>query len=136
MGRRLSTAIVVLLGGTGLAVLVLVRAPVSTPSAASQYPTIESAAGGIPRGSVDSTSPTYEGQDTDQWDALHPSERMARAERAITAALGDGTHSEARERAWMDLSIARADFFASDAGTRRYLELEESLRAAGDPPGG
>jgi hypothetical protein len=140
MGGRLWTAIVVLLGGTVLAVLMLVRAPASTPDAGAS--SSESAPlpgsphrallprGGTPRDPVDPASPAYEGQDTDHWDALHPSERMNRAERGVLAALGEGTNSEAVERAWMDLSTTRADFFASDVGARRYLELEQQLQAA------
>ena len=134
MGRRISIPIV-LIGVVGLAVLVLVRAPASTTGdARNRGATIDPAHGdlggttrpdgGIPRRPVDPASPAYEGRNTDDWDALHASERVQRVERAVMAALVEGADVE---RAWMVLSAARADFFGSDTGAQRYVELEQAL---------
>jgi hypothetical protein len=126
----------VLVGGIGIG-LVLVRAPRCSPRD-TRDDTLDLAPGdfrptarlrrGISRRPVDPASPAYKGGETDEWDSLPPSERVDRVERAIATAL---TERVDVERAQMILSAARADFYASDAGARRYLELEQALVGAG-----
>lgn len=133
--KKIATALV-LAGGIGVGALVLVRAPKSSPRDIRDD-TLELAPGdlrpttrfrgGIPRRPIDPASPAYKGRETDEWDALPLSERVDRVDRAVTTAL---TERADVEPAQMVLSAARADFFASDAGTRRYLELEQALAAA------
>jgi hypothetical protein len=82
---------------------------------------------------VDPASPTYEGREAREnraWDELRSSDRVDRAERVVAAALID---VDARVYAWMVLSAARPDFFSTEAGARRYLELEQALVNAQSP---
>lgn len=90
--------------------------------------------GAIPSLPVDPASPDYEGKESDDWDTLSSAERIERSEREVQAQLGaiESTHDpnhreQLRARALSELSAARSDFFASEAGAARYLELERSL---------
>jgi hypothetical protein len=117
MGRKIAIALA-LLGATTLGVLVLaLKAEVER--------TLGPKFGGRPP--IDPASPTYEGRENRDWDELRSNERMDRAERAIAAVLVERTDVDARARAWMVLSAARAEFFSTEAGARRYLELEQAL---------
>ncbi|WP_198154515.1 hypothetical protein [Plesiocystis pacifica] len=90
--------------------------------------------GAIPSRPVDPASPGFEGREDDDWQELSADERRERAERAveeqlavIEASVDEAEREQLRARAFMDLSAARAEFFATEAGERRYLELELRL---------
>jgi hypothetical protein len=120
-----------LVGALGLAAFVCTRGSASTPSAADQ--STESAevrratqlGDGLRRRHVDPATRTDEAEDIYDSD-----ERVDRAERAIEAALVGGTDVDTRKLAGVTLSAARADFFASDAGVQRYVELAKALENA------
>jgi hypothetical protein len=132
---RIAVAGVAVLGGVGL-VLVVWRVTPRTGKPEAESPA--AAARGRTRRvparppAARDLRPTIDSE----WDGLTRSDRTDRAERAVEQALADPTDADADAdpRAWLLLSASRADFFATDAGAQRYVELVEALsrRAAHD----
>jgi hypothetical protein len=82
---------------------------------------------------VDPASVDPEGNEPDDWDELSTTERISRTERAVADTLREMKSAAPddverhRQRAFMTLSAARADFFATKSGTERYEQLEREL---------
>ncbi|MFO7565153.1 MAG: FG-GAP-like repeat-containing protein [Enhygromyxa sp.] len=130
-----SKATLALLGALGLGLILYARGSSTTPGEATLpgSAAVELAERSRAVEHRELSPQSLEGHEPGDWDALRSTDRVDQVERAVELALAEDAHRASRERAWRVLSAARADFFSSETGARRYLELEQALSVHRSP---